>query len=144
MKRLTVLGVALIVLISSCNIISGKTVTLSIKGRPLEVEVAKTKRQRARGLMYRKELGKNEGMLFIFREEQYLSFWMKDTSIPLSIVFLDKNGVVTDMYDMEPFSLEPILSSRKCRYAIEANRHFFREAGISVGDSIELSVVGKR
>jgi hypothetical protein len=138
-KKLLVLALVLF-LLASCGLYSRK-VMLSINGRPLEVEIAKTKRQRARGLMSREELEWNEGMLFIFREEQYLSFWMKDTSIPLSIAFLDKNGVVTDIYDMEPFSLDPVRSSRKCRYAIEVNRNFFRDAGLAVGSSLNLSVV---
>ncbi len=68
---------------------------------------------------------------------------MKDTAIPLSIAFIDKNGKVTDIFDMEPFSLTPVRSSKKCRYALEVNRHFFRGSGLTVGDSIDLSVVGK-
>jgi uncharacterized membrane protein (UPF0127 family) len=107
------------------------------------VEVARTKKQRTTGLMNRDELGRNEGMLFIFETEKYLSFWMKDTSIPLSIAFLDKNGVVTDIYDMEPYSLTTVRSSEKCSYAIEVNRGFFYESGLEVGDTIDLSVVGK-
>ena len=69
---------------------------------------------------------------------------MKDTSIPLTIAFLDSEGVVVDIYDMEPYDLEPVRSSRKCRYAIEVNRGFFQKAGLSEGDSIDLSVVAKR
>lgn len=144
MKRLLVAVLVLVLLTQACGIVGGKTVTLSIKGRPLEVELARTKRQRAEGLMNRVALGRNKGMLFIFREEEYLSFWMKDTSIPLSIAFLDREGVVIDLYDMEPYDLEPVRSSRKCRFAIEANRGFFQDAGLSVGDSIDLSVVDKR
>lgn len=139
MKKLFVLFI-LLLLLASCGTGSRK-VTLSINGRPLEVEIAKTRKQRARGLMNREELGWNEGMLFIFEEEQYLSFWMKDTSIPLSIAYVDKNGLVTDIYDMQPFSLEPVRSTRKCRYAIEVNRNFFRDAGLTVGSSLDLSVV---
>ena len=139
MKKLLVLFLSLL-LLTSCGIGSRK-VTLSINGRPLEVEIARTKKQRAKGLMYREELGWNEGMLFIFQEEQYLSFWMKDTSIPLSVAFLDNNGVVTDIHDMEPFSLHPVRSSRQCRYAIEVNRNFFRDAGFTVGSKLDLSVV---
>jgi uncharacterized membrane protein (UPF0127 family) len=130
-------------LISSCGISNKKDVIISINGRPLEVELAKTQRQREKGLMGRDFLGPNEGMLFIFKADQYLSFWMKDTTIPLSIAFIDKNGKVTDIVDMEPFSLTPVRSSKKCRYALEVNRHFFQGSGLTVGDSIDLSVVGK-
>ena len=121
--------------------IRGDRVALSVNGRPLWVEVAATPAERQRGLMYRESLGENEGMLFVFEREQYLSFWMKDTGIPLSIAFLDKNGKVTDIIDMEPYSLVPVRSSRQCKYAIEANRNFFAESGLSVGDSIVLDTV---
>jgi uncharacterized membrane protein (UPF0127 family) len=130
-------------LISSCGISRKGDVILSINGRPLAVELAKTQRQRERGLMDRDYLEPNEGMLFIFKTDQYLSFWMKDTTIPLSIAFIDKNGKVTDIFDMEPFSLTPVRSSKKCRYALEVNQHFFRGSGLTVGDSIDLSVIGK-
>jgi uncharacterized membrane protein (UPF0127 family) len=144
MKRLLVPVLALAVLTQACGSVGGKTATISIKGRPLEVELARTKRQRARGLMNRAALDRDRGMLFMFREEEHLSFWMKDTSIPLTIAFLDSEGVVVDIYDMEPYDLEPVRSSRKCRYAIEVNRGFFQKAGLSEGDSIDLSVVAKR
>ncbi len=130
-------------MLASCSIES-KRVMLSINGRPLDVEIARTKRQREKGLMFREELGWNEGMLFIFPEEQFLSFWMKDTSIPLSIAFLDCSGVVVDIYDMEPYSSDPVRSTRKCRFAIEVNRGFFRDAGLTDGDSIDLSMVKRR
>jgi hypothetical protein len=144
MKRLLVAALVSSLLIQSCGAVSGKTVTLSIHGRPLEVELAETKRQRARGLMHREALARNRGMLFMFKEEEYLSFWMKDTSIPLSIAFLDRRGVVVDIHDMDPYDLTPVRSSAKSMYAIEANRGFFQEAGLSVGDTIDLSVVEKR
>ena len=115
-------------------------VILSINGRYLEAEVARTEEAREKGLMHRKSLGWNEGMLFVFEKDQYLSFWMKDTSIPLSIAFLDKDGVVTDIYNMQPFSLEPVTSSRKCRYAIEVNQGFFEECRLKVGDKIEIEI----
>ena len=116
-------------------------IALSINGRPLYVEVARTPAKRQRGLMHRESLDPKEGMLFVFEKEQILSFWMKDTSIPLSIAFLDKNGKVTDIFDMEPFSVVPVRSSGLCRYAIEANRNFFTEAGLLVGDRVNLDTV---
>ena len=142
MKKLLFFAMCLLML-ASCSV-EFKRVTLSINGRPLEVEMARKKKQREKGLMFREELGWNEGMLFIFPKEQLLSFWMKDTSIPLSIAFVDERGVVVDIYDMKPYSLDPVRSSRKCRFAIEVNQGFFRDAGLTRGDSIDLSMVKRR
>jgi uncharacterized membrane protein (UPF0127 family) len=116
-------------------------ITLSINGRPLAVEVARTPSERQKGLMRRKNLDWNEGMLFVFEDDDILSFWMKDTELYLSIAFLDKNGKVTDIFDMKPFSLVPVRSSMPCRYAIEASLNFFKGAGLSVGDKVDLDMV---
>jgi hypothetical protein len=115
-----------------------KKTTLSVNGRPLTVEIARTNKQRTNGLMFRDELDWNEGMLFVFRKEKELAFWMKNTKIPLSIAFLDKSGTVIDIFGMTPYSLVPVTSSAKCRYALEVNRGFFKAAGLEVGDSIDL------
>jgi len=141
MKKTGILCILCMLLVVSCSIMKPMRLTLSINGRPLTVEVARTKAQRKKGLMYRDELGRHEGMLFVFREDQYLSFWMKNTKIPLSIAFLDKNGKVTDIYDMEPYSLYTVRSTKKCRYAIEVNRGFFNECTLLVGDTIDLSLL---
>ncbi len=144
MKKTAFLCVFCLFLIASCSVFKSKTFTLSINGRPLSVEIARTKAQRKEGLMYREELGSHEGMLFVFKEDRYLTFWMKNTKVPLSIAFLDENGKVTDIYDMEPYSLSPVRSRNKCRYALEVNRGFFTECNLSVGDMIDLSVVRKK
>ncbi len=141
MKKTALLCILCLFLFASCSVFKSKTFTLSINGRPLSVELARTKAQRKKGLMHREELGRHEGMLFIFKEDQYLAFWMKNTKIPLSIAFLDENGKVTDIYDMEPYSLLPVRSRNKCRYALEVNRGFFTECKLSAGDTIDLSVV---
>src|SRR5438874_1214135 len=68
----------------------------------LKVEVAATDPQRERGLMFREKLGKNDGMLFIFDDPGYHSMWMMNTLIPLSVAFVDRNGVILNIEDMEP------------------------------------------
>ncbi|MBN2322460.1 MAG: DUF192 domain-containing protein [Spirochaetes bacterium] len=115
--------------------------TLSINGRPLRVEIARTPSERQKGLMHRDHIDPDFGMLFVFKEDRILSFWMKDTGIPLSIAFLDKNGKVTDIFDMEPFSLDTVRSSTPCRYAIEAQKGFFRRAGLREGDTVRIDLV---
>jgi hypothetical protein len=116
-------------------------IVLSIRGRPLTVEVARSESERGRGLMGRKNLGWNEGMLFVFEREQRLSFWMKNTGIPLSIAFLDREGRVRDIFDMVPYDETSVSSTGPCRYALEANRGFFEECGLAPGDRIDLSAL---
>ncbi|MGQ9615178.1 MAG: DUF192 domain-containing protein [Spirochaetota bacterium] len=144
MKLNFILVILLTDLILCVSCIKGESerITLSINGRPLIVEVARNDTQREKGLMFRDKLGWNEGMLFIFDDDEYLSFWMKDTSIPLSIAFLDKNGKVTDIFDMEPYSLVPVRSSVPCRYAIEVKRNYFTRCNLKIGDTVDLKKAG--
>lgn len=136
--------IVIIVFSVSCQRIKMTTTTLSINGRPLTVEIARTRKQRVRGLMHREELDWNRGMLFIFEEEKVLSFWMKNTKIPLSIAYLDSEGKVTDIFNMEPYSLQPVTSRFECKYALEVNLGFFRESGLLVGDRIDLDYLNKK
>ena len=145
-KTVVVKGFFLYIILIFCFLVScqkrkPEKITLSINGRPLYVEVTRTESQRRKGLMNRDSLVWNEGMLFVFEEERLLSFWMKNTKIPLSIAFIDKDGKVTDIFDMEPYSLKSITSTGMCRFAIEVNRGFFKEFGLSAGDIIDLQMV---
>jgi len=108
------------------------------KGKKLRVQVARTEAEKAKGLMFRESLGKDEGMLFIYDREEMLSFWMKNTRIPLSIAFIDQQGRIVDIQDMEPFSLRTRVSARPAQYALEVNQGWFKKNGIDVGDSVHL------
>jgi uncharacterized membrane protein (UPF0127 family) len=111
---------------------------LTIKGKIIKVEVARTEREQEKGLMFRERLGEDEGMLFVYGEEETLSFWMKNTRVPLSIAFIDKKGKIVDIQDMEPFSLRTHASSSPAKYALETNQGWFTKNGIRVGDSVYL------
>jgi uncharacterized membrane protein (UPF0127 family) len=111
---------------------------LTIKGKTLKVEVARTEQEKEKGLMFRERLGKDEGMLFVYEEEETLSFWMKNTFLPLSIAFIDKKGRIVDIQDMQPFSLQTHVSSRPAKYALEMNQGWFRRNGINVGNFVNL------
>jgi uncharacterized membrane protein (UPF0127 family) len=102
----------------------------------ISAEMARTKEEQSQGLMKRKRLPDGKGMIFIFEKDQILSFWMKDTLIPLSIAFISGDGKILEIYDMEPLNLTPIHSSRSARFALEVPQSWFSRAGISVGDSI--------
>ncbi len=105
----------------------------------VRVEIADDDAERARGLMHRTALAENRGMLFVFRSEERLSFWMRDTLIPLSIAYMDTEGRIVDIQDMEP-STEGYDSAEPAQYALEVNQGFFEEHGVEVGDRTELPV----
>jgi uncharacterized protein len=106
----------------------------------VRVEIADDLFEQQRGLMYRKSLGKDRGMLFVYRREQWLSFWMRNTRIPLSIAYIDSKGRITDILDMKPLDDKPphYVSSEPVQYALEVNQGFFDEHGVKVGDHAEL------
>jgi uncharacterized protein len=111
----------------------GKTVRV-------RVEVADDLAEQAKGLMDRTTLGENRGMLFVYPDERELSFWMKNTLIPLSIAFIDSEGRIIDIQDMKPLDDEPpnYVSAKPAQYALEVNQSFFEEWGVKVGDRVEL------
>ena len=104
----------------------------------LEVEIADDELERQRGLMERTELAENVGMLFVFEQQQQLSFWMKNTLIPLSVAYMDSEGRIIDVQDMEPLDTTPHPSAEPAMYALEVNQGFYEERGIEVGDTAEL------
>ena len=112
---------------------------------PVEVEVADTDAERQTGLMGRTVLPEDAGMLFVFEGEQALSFWMKDTLIPLSIAYMDTEGRIVDIQEMQPLDdvLPHYVSAEPAQYALEVNQGFFEERGVTVGDSVELPVQGE-
>jgi len=100
-------------------------------------ELALTPAQREQGLMYRKELKDGEGMLFVFQNDQVLSFWMKNTLVPLSIAYISHDGRILEIYDMQPQNLDPVRSSRSVRYALEVPQGWFSRAGLGPGDRLD-------
>jgi uncharacterized protein len=111
-------------------------ITLIINNMPLDAEVADTVEKREKGLMFRKKLDERSGMLFIFEKEKKVSFWMKNTEIPLSVAYISKSGYIREIHDLQPHSLNPVKSSHSVLYALEVNQGFFRENGISEGDQV--------
>ncbi len=113
------------------------TTTLKIGTKIIHVEVAVTDQQKMRGLMYRKTLPDNGGMLFMLGHEDHANFWMKNTFVPLSIAFIDKEGKILEIVDMQPHDETDIKSkSDRVTYALEMNQRWFDLNGIKVGDII--------
>lgn len=106
----------------------------------LQVEIADSDAERQRGLMERTALGQDRGMLFVFDGEQQLSFWMKNTLIPLSVAYIDSEGRIIDIQDMQPLDETSHPSAEPAQYALEVNQGYFAEHGVEVGDTAELPV----
>jgi uncharacterized protein len=115
------------------------TATISVKGVPVLAELARSEEELAKGLMFRKSLDDGKGMLFIFPGDERLSFWMKNTLIPLSIAYIAKDGTIMDILDMKPLSEAPVSTSHFVRFALEVPQGWFARAGIAVGDKVLLA-----
>jgi uncharacterized membrane protein (UPF0127 family) len=116
------------------------TVKLTMGGVPVTLEIARTNREKARGLMFRKKLPPDRGMIFIYEAPKIMSFYMRDTYIPLSIAFLRSDGKIINIEGMRPLVEEPSTMSKGMgRYAIEMNQGWFEAHGIREGDTIELT-----
>lgn len=107
--------------------------------KTVTVEIADTDETRNKGLMFRKELARNAGMLFVFSDSRKRSFWMKNTYIPLDIAYIDDGGIINEIYTMKPLDYSIIYNSIKpARFALEVNAGWFKDNNISAGSKIEL------
>lgn len=115
---------------------------IHIKSQSILVQVAKTPSERAQGLMHRKSWGKYQGMLFIFDQQEPLSFWMKNTFLPLSIAFFNQERYLVDIQDMLPHKGNgdpPTYKSQKpAKYALEVPQGWFSQNGIGLGSRLRL------
>ncbi|MEY3995995.1 MAG: hypothetical protein RL344_338 [Pseudomonadota bacterium] len=102
----------------------------------IEVEVADTLVRQIFGLMGRTNLPKDTGMLFFFKKPIPICFWMKDTPLPLSIGFLDEEGILLSHEDMEPFSETQHCSKQPVKYVLEINKGWFEENNIAIGEQL--------
>ena len=110
----------------------------------INVEYAETQEKRISGLMNRPMLPKSSGMLFIFPDEKIREFWMKDTLIPLEIIFIGTKGNINEIITMQPCATDvlncPVYTSKDpARFAIEVNAGFTERAKIIEGDILEIS-----
>lgn len=102
----------------------------------ISVELAITPAQQAYGFMERKTIPRGTGMLFLYKTDSKLKFWMKNTPHPLSIAFIDSAGVIREIYDMIPYSLQTTASIHSVRYALEVPQGMFSEMGIVEGSRL--------
>lgn len=109
----------------------------NIIGPPLELEIAETIDEHQQGLMNRETLEENQGMVFVFpRTVPRSSFWMKNTSIPLDIAFVNESGTIVDIQQMEPFDKKHTTCTQPHRYVVEVNQNWFNKHGIKTGKNL--------
>jgi uncharacterized protein len=102
----------------------------------IRAEVVSDPPTRAQGLMHRKSLAQNAGMLFIFDERAPHCMWMKNTLVPLSVAFIDERGSIVNIADMEPHSEASHCAAQPVRYALEMNRGWFAARGVKPGSRL--------
>lgn len=112
-------------------------VNLKIGKHEVKAELAKTEDQRTKGLMFRKRLDKNNGMIFDFGMPAKVCMWMKNTYIPLSVAFIDQHGIIVNIEDMEPLTTNSHCSGGWVGYALEMNQGWFAARKIGPGSKIE-------
>lgn len=116
-----------------------KSQEITINQWKITVEIADTRESQEKGLMNRKSLDEDKGMLFVYDRDSRKSFWMKNTLIPLSIAYIATDGTIREIYDMEPLSTRTVDSRYSVRYALEVNQGAFQRHGIKVGDKVEFT-----
>jgi hypothetical protein len=102
----------------------------------IHAEVVSDPGTRAQGLMYRKSMPQNAGMLFIFDEAEVHCMWMKNTLIPLSVAFIDDRGAIVNIEDMAPQTEASHCAAQPVRYALEMNRGWFAARGVKPGSRL--------
>ncbi len=115
-----------------------RTSQIRIGGVEVTAEIADNQELRAEGLMNRDSLAANHGMLFVYGTAEVRSFWMRNTRIPLDIAFIDANGVIINIEQMEPQSDQNYFSQGPMMYALEMDQGWFEANGVKPGDRLEF------
>ena len=134
------LSVAVVLLLAACGA-SGPAVVLETKGGPVEVavEIANDDATRTRGLMYRTTLADGHGMLFVFPTNEVHDFWMKNTLIPLDMLWIGEDRRILGIHaNTTPLSTATVGAGAPSRYVLEVPGGFSARRGIEVGDVVEL------
>ena len=111
--------------------------------RSFTIEIADDPGERSRGLMFRQEMDEHHGMLFVFEESQPVGFWMRNTPLPLDLVFIGQDGKVRAIERGEPFSEAPIAPGEPVQFVLELNAGTATEAGIENGDLIRHPAISQ-
>ena len=111
--------------------------TLSAGGQTITADVAATDETRQKGLMFRAQMGKNEGMLFVFPQLGYHAMWMRNTPLNLSVAYLDEQGKIISIHEMQAFNETSHQAAGPARYALEMNAMWFSQHKLKAGDVVK-------
>lgn len=113
-----------------------ETVGLSAGMHLIRAEVAATPEQQRLGLMFRRSMAANDGMLFVYEAAQPHCFWMRNTVLPLTIAFIDDEGRIVNLADMQPHDESPHCAAKPVRFALEMNQGWFAKRGLKAGSQL--------
>ena len=139
MKKLHRLSFAMALVMSTPSWAQGQAqlnlprTLMSVGVHQIDAQVARTPQEHAIGLMFRKEMPPNEGMLFVFKEPSKQCFWMKNTLLGLTAAFVADDGTVVNLEDMQANTTDSHCSSQPVRYVLEVNQGWFAKKGIKAG-----------
>ncbi len=115
---------------------------LMLQGKAIEVQLAVEPVEQQRGLMFRKKLGENKGMIFIYARPQQMRFWMRNTPLPLDIGYFSPDGILQEFYPLYPYDETPVVSREdNVQFALEMSQGWFQNNGINSGAVLDLEML---
>ena len=151
-RPLHLLVLAALLLLSGCaraatgTAVENKTVddrfAIRVGSRTVQMQLALSPEEQQKGLMFRQSMGADEGMLFLFDRPQQMSFWMRNTEIPLDIGYFDPAGELKEIYPMYPHDERTVSShGRDIQFCLEMNQGWFKQNGVRPGARLDLTAV---
>jgi hypothetical protein len=119
------------------------TVPLTAGMHVIQAELAVSPQEQSVGMMNRRTMGANEGMLFVYEQPHRLCFWMRNTLIPLTIAYIDGEGRIVNTADMQPLDESPHCSEKPVRFALEMNQGWFKKRGLKPGTRLRGAPFGQ-
>ena len=117
---------------------------IKIGDQIVQMQIAALPAEQEKGLMFRKSMGADEGMLFVFTKPQQMGFWMRNCEFPQTIGYFDPSGELRETYDMYPHDEKTVSSrSRSIQFCLEMNQGWYRQNGVKPGAQLDLKAVAE-
>jgi hypothetical protein len=116
---------------------------IKVGDQVVQLQVAALPAEMQKGLMFVKAMGENEGMVFVFDQPQPMSFWMRNTLIPLDIGYLDADGTLKEIYPMYPHDERSVRSATRHQFALEMNQGWFSRHGVKPGAKLDVAALAE-